>query len=324
MSKRNGDKMERIRVVAAVIRYDDKILAISKDCDNLKDRWEFPSGKIAEGETPEQALVRQIKNKLEADIEVGKWIDTIEYDYPTFHLSMECYWANVVTDELVLKEASDSKWLIREELDSVNWLPTDVMLIERINRVLLNDECVKYSENDLLKISGVNKVLEISKEKLLKIKKRSLKNEISKACSGENLWALFGYIDETNMVCLQVASAYDIETEIVNDLYSMQPLSDDHAKPWSGKFYKNIFNVRYGLSSKYQKYRDMYVNYNGFFVVSIDHQRLIKEMQVAEFDAVKYAEVLFAFKTRSVYWNPFGVEHKILKSVEEEVDGSVH
>lgn len=124
--------MKTIRVVAAVIREGDKIFATARGYGEFKGMWEFPGGKIEVGETPQQALVREIKEELEVDVEVGELIDTIEYDYPTFHLSMNCFWANIVSGELVLKEAADARWLRREELNSVNWLPADVTLLSQI------------------------------------------------------------------------------------------------------------------------------------------------------------------------------------------------
>ncbi|GKU31433.1 8-oxo-dGTP diphosphatase MutT [Clostridium folliculivorans] len=124
--------MKTIRVVAAVIRDKDRIFATARGYGEFKDQWEFPGGKIEEGETPQQALVREIKEELEAEIEVGDLIDTIEYDYPKFHLSMDCFWAKVKSGELVLKEAEASKWLSKDELGSVQWLPADIALIDKI------------------------------------------------------------------------------------------------------------------------------------------------------------------------------------------------
>lgn len=129
--------MKTIRVVAAVIKArneDDEpiIFATQRGYGEFKDGWEFPGGKIEEGETPQDALKREIMEELDTEITVGELIDTIEYDYPTFHLSMDCFWAEVITGHLVLKEAEAAKWLTKEQLDSVDWLPADVTLIDKI------------------------------------------------------------------------------------------------------------------------------------------------------------------------------------------------
>ena len=124
--------MKTIRVVAAIIRDKDKIFATQRGYGEFKDGWEFPGGKIEEGETPQDALKREIMEELDTEITVGELSDTIEYDYPTFHLSMDCFWAEVITGHLVLKEAEAAKWLTKEQLDSVDWLPADVTLIDKI------------------------------------------------------------------------------------------------------------------------------------------------------------------------------------------------
>lgn len=124
--------MKTVRVVAAVIRDGDRIFATARGYGEYKGWWEFPGGKIEAGETPEEALVREIREELDTEIRVGALIDTIEYDYPTFHLSMDCFWAEVVTGQLVLKEAEDARWLTKEALRSVPWLPADASLIEKI------------------------------------------------------------------------------------------------------------------------------------------------------------------------------------------------
>ncbi|MGP1437311.1 MAG: (deoxy)nucleoside triphosphate pyrophosphohydrolase [Phocaeicola sp.] len=128
--------MKTIRVVAAVIRDKDKIFATARGYGEFKGGWEFPGGKIEEGETPQEALVREIKEELEAEIEVGQLIDTIEYDYPNFHLSMDCFWAAIKSGQLVLKEAEAAKWLSKQELNSVEWLPADITLIDKIRKDL--------------------------------------------------------------------------------------------------------------------------------------------------------------------------------------------
>ena len=128
--------MKTIKVVAAVIKDKDRIFATARGYGEYKGWWEFPGGKIEQGETPQQALIREIKEELDTEIRVGELIDTIEYDYPTFHLSMDCFWAEVVAGKLELKEAAAAKWLTKETLDSVEWLPADITLIDKIKQSL--------------------------------------------------------------------------------------------------------------------------------------------------------------------------------------------
>ena len=124
--------MKSIKVVAAVIKNDNKIFATQRGYGEFKDGWEFPGGKIEAGETPEEALTREIKEELDTDISVDEYIDTIEYDYPTFHLSMDCFWCSIKEGHLTLKEHEASKWLDIKTIDSVDWLPADITLIDRI------------------------------------------------------------------------------------------------------------------------------------------------------------------------------------------------
>ena len=128
--------MKTVRVVAAVIRKDDKIFATQRGYGEFKDGWEFPGGKIEDGESPEQALAREIKEELDTDINVGDLIDTIEYDYSNFHLSMDCFWCEILQGELELKEHESARWLSKEKLYSVDWLPADIGLIEKIQEKL--------------------------------------------------------------------------------------------------------------------------------------------------------------------------------------------
>lgn len=129
------ENMKTVRVVAAVICSEDKIFATARGYGEFKGQWEFPGGKIEPGETPQEALVREIQEELDVKIEVGDLIDTIEYDYPSFHLSMDCFWCNVTEGEITLKEAEDARWLSKDELYSVDWLPADMGLIEKLGDI---------------------------------------------------------------------------------------------------------------------------------------------------------------------------------------------
>ena len=129
--------MKTVKVVAAVITACNEngekiIFATQRGYGEFKDGWEFPGGKVESGETPQEALKREIMEELETDIKVGDLIETIEYDYPTFHLSMDCFWAEIVKGDLVLREHEAAKWLTKEQLGSVDWLPADLGLVEKV------------------------------------------------------------------------------------------------------------------------------------------------------------------------------------------------
>ncbi|MBP5385536.1 MAG: (deoxy)nucleoside triphosphate pyrophosphohydrolase [Lachnospiraceae bacterium] len=133
--------MKTIKVVAAIIYKENEngersVFATERGYGDYKGWWEFPGGKIEEGETPKQALKREIMEELDTQIEVGELIDTIEYDYPTFHLSMDCFWCTLVNGNLTLKEHEAAKWLDKDSIDSVDWLPADITLIDRIKKEL--------------------------------------------------------------------------------------------------------------------------------------------------------------------------------------------
>ena len=133
-------QMKTVKVVAAIICDDmkekNKIFATARGYGELKGGWEFPGGKVEPGETPQQALIREIIEELDTEIKVGELIDTVEYDYPTFHLSMDCFWAEVKEGHLELKEAEAAKWLTKDQLDSVTWLPADILLINQIRKCM--------------------------------------------------------------------------------------------------------------------------------------------------------------------------------------------
>lgn len=124
--------IKTVKVAAAIIMHGDKIFATQRGYGEFKDGWEFPGGKIEAGETPKQALVREIREELDTEIEVGDLFDTVEYDYPTFHLSMDCFLCTVKSGNLVLKEHEAARWLTKDNLDSVEWLPADKDLIKKL------------------------------------------------------------------------------------------------------------------------------------------------------------------------------------------------
>ena len=130
--------MKTIHVVAAVIKGSgtnaNRIFATQRGYGDYKDQWEFPGGKVEPGETPEEALVREIQEELDVEIQVGDLIDTIEYDYPTFHLSMDCFWAEIISGTLELREHEAARWLAKSELYSVDWLPADITLLEKVEK----------------------------------------------------------------------------------------------------------------------------------------------------------------------------------------------
>ena len=126
----------RISVVAAVIRDGERVFATQRGYGEFKDGWEFPGGKIESGETPQEALKREIREELASEISVGELIDTVEFDYPTFHLSMDCFWCQLIRGNLELLEAAEARWLTKETLKSVDWLPADSGLIEKIEKAL--------------------------------------------------------------------------------------------------------------------------------------------------------------------------------------------
>ena len=130
--------MKTVKVVAAIIIHENKIFATQRGYGEFKDGWEFPGGKIEPGETPQEALAREIKEELDIEIEVKDFLETVEYDYPEFHLSMDCFFCVIRSGELVLKEHEAAKWLTVETLDSVDWLPADKGLVEGITAYLRN------------------------------------------------------------------------------------------------------------------------------------------------------------------------------------------
>ena len=133
--------MKTVKVVAAIIKAVNEngetiIFATQRGYGDFKGGWEFPGGKIESGETPQEALKREIIEELDTEVSVGELMDTVEYDYPQFHLSMDCFWCQIVRGNLVLKEHEAARWLTKDELNNVEWLPADITLIEKIRNLL--------------------------------------------------------------------------------------------------------------------------------------------------------------------------------------------
>ena len=124
--------MKTIEVAAAIIVKDNKVFATQRGYGEFKDGWEFPGGKLEPGESAREALVREIREELDVDIRVGRLLETVEYDYPEFHLTMHCFICELLSEEIVLKEHEDARWLKEDELDTVDWLPADVGVISKI------------------------------------------------------------------------------------------------------------------------------------------------------------------------------------------------
>ena len=131
--------MKTVRVVAAIIIENGKVFATQRGYGEFKDGWEFPGGKIEPGETPEEAIVREIKEELDTEVEVIELLDTVEYDYPNFHLSMGCFICQIKSGDLVLKEHEAAKWLTKDTLGSLEWLPADMGLVGEIEKYLKED-----------------------------------------------------------------------------------------------------------------------------------------------------------------------------------------
>lgn len=129
--------LKSIEVVAAVICREGKVFATQRGYGDFKDMWEFPGGKMERGETPQGALVREIREELDAEITVGDLIKTVEYDYPAFHLKMHCFLCSLKSEDIVLKEHESARWLTKKDLRSVNWLPADLSVIETLEKSLI-------------------------------------------------------------------------------------------------------------------------------------------------------------------------------------------
>lgn len=127
-------ELKTVEVVAAIIQHEGEVFATQRGYGEFKDGWEFPGGKMETGETPQQALKREIMEELDTEITVGELLTTVEYDYPKFHLKMHCFLCTVASGKLTLKEHEAAKWLKKENIDSVDWLPADLIVVEKLKK----------------------------------------------------------------------------------------------------------------------------------------------------------------------------------------------
>ena len=127
-------ELKTVEVVAAIIQHEGEVFATQRGYGEFKDGWEFPGGKMETGETPQQALKREIMEELDTEITVGELLTTVEYDYPKFHLKMNCFLCTVASGKLTLKEHEAAKWLKKENIDSVDWLPADLIVVEKLKK----------------------------------------------------------------------------------------------------------------------------------------------------------------------------------------------
>ena len=147
-------KKKTIKVVAAIIRKGSKVFATQRGYGDYKDWWEFPGGKTEPGETPEAALVREIKEELDSEIKVDQYLTTVEHNYPEFHLSMDCYWCTVASGKLTLLEHEAAKWLPLDNLRQVNWLPADVKVVDAIEKTLMSYQDINADTIDRWILEG--------------------------------------------------------------------------------------------------------------------------------------------------------------------------
>lgn len=131
-----ADPMKTIKVVAAIIIEDDKVFATQRGYGDYKGWWEFPGGKVEDGETPEEALIREIKEELDTEISVDEFLITVEYDYPEFHLSMKCFLCSIIKGELTLLEHKSARWLPMNDMRKIKWLPADIDVVQTVERLL--------------------------------------------------------------------------------------------------------------------------------------------------------------------------------------------
>lgn len=127
--------MKTIEVVAAIIKHDDKIFTTRRGYGDFENMWEFPGGKMETGETQNEALIREIKEELELDIEISKYLTTVDYDYPNFHLTMHCFICNICGGELHLNAHNDAKWITIDEVDNLKWVPADILVVEKLKKM---------------------------------------------------------------------------------------------------------------------------------------------------------------------------------------------
>lgn len=276
--------MKTIRVVAGVIcdsiKKKQKIFATAREYGEFQGQWEFPGGKIEEGETSKQALIREIKEELDAEVKVYDLIDTIEYDYPNFHLLMDCFWCEIVKGGLMLKEHEAARWLNKDELNSVQWLPADLTLIEKISEVMktCNEitpvEEVETLEGEIVLGSKGNKILKIREG----MKNIDFAGAVNKLAQYVNIAEITSTIEKSVEYVVQIPAKYQKQYEAGEYFINQNKTTGIEWPTLMRKTKKNQYRFVDNLPIKQQEF----IQGNPFQDISNSYHNIYMQEQMAQ------------------------------------------